>query len=86
MSWIKSGAQCVCVDAYGAPLLEAGKTYTVHSYDGGWLRVAGVYDTGGRIAGWFPSRFRPIISRTQEQDIAMFKRIADTVPSLEDAE
>lgn len=39
------------------------------------------YDTG-----YFVDRFRPIVTRSIEQDVQMFKRIAETAPSLEDAE
>jgi len=86
-SWIKPGAKCVCVDTGGYPLLKEGAVYEVLSYDDGWLRLVGVIDKGrGRAAGWLPKRFRPLLTKTIEQDVQMFKRIADTAPILEDAE
>lgn len=90
-SWAKPGVKCVCVDAdpdkgrcwHGtAPVV--GRTYTIvrikgFGYDGSPVAIFGGINNGApvRIA-----RFRPLVTKTQEQDIAMFKAMLAPTPHI----
>ena len=70
-----------------------GEIYTIRevvcsSVHGGTLiKLEGVPDRSGFAdEGYTIKRFRPLVTKTIEQDVQMFKRIAETAPSLEDAE
>jgi len=94
MSWAKVGAKCVCVDDSVAPYmgdrLIKGTVYTVIGFCGpDYTGAEGVvlkevksdYPFG---RGYRVERFRPIVTKTQSEDVAMFKRIADQVSNMED--
>ncbi len=95
-SWIKVGAKCVCVDPTyrgggrieDSHKLTKGAVYTISSVHTDWMGNPCVWVEGIEClsAGFHTDRFRPLVTKTIEEDIAMFKRIADTAPSLEDAE
>jgi hypothetical protein len=38
----------------------------------------------GFDVGYAIARFRPLVTKTQSEDVAMFKRIADQVPNMEE--
>lgn len=40
----------------------------------------------GFHCGYKASRFRPLVTKTQSEDVAMFKRIANNAPSMEEVE
>lgn len=98
MTWAKVGMKVVCVDASGVRSiqkpLELGAIYTVRE-----ISICMRYGDTGIILdeifneavdgfnlelGYFIRRFRPLIAQTIEDDIAVFKLIADNAPSLED--
>lgn len=90
-SWVKVGAKCISLydfhDAqkagFDAP--HRGAIYTVREIDEG----PGFYDCIRVVEitnplcddGWEPSwvihRFRPLVSKTEPEDLAVFRRIAD---------
>lgn len=95
-SWAKVGAKVVCIsnDFMGtgsqsdAKKLIVGSVYTIsfvgHSEIGGvYIRVRGIdcVSLGFRL-----DRFRPLVTRTQQQDVEMFLRLVDRVPSMETAQ
>ncbi len=96
MSWAKPGVKCVCIDSAPRGTSEGipawipveGEIYTVsfvyHRGDGKSGLVL-VEQTDNRRF-YEITRFRPLVTKTIEQDVQMFKRIAETAPSLEDAE
>ena len=87
-AWAKPGVKCVCVDAswHGlptSPLVEGAK-YTIRSvamYDGDL--VADFLEAQNPEDAKFPEsppgfridRFRPLVTKTQEQDVAMFRHL-----------
>ena len=74
-------AQCVNNEAMGttAPsVLRIGEKYEVESVWGECLILRGLRE---KENGWYAWRFRPVIERTEEQDVSMFKRIADSGPT-----
>lgn len=92
-SWAKVGAKCVCIDSAPRNTSEGfptwipveGEVYTIldiyHRADGKSGLIL-VEQTDHRRF-YEVSRFRPIVTRTQEQDVEMFVRLVDRVPSLE---
>ena len=90
-TWAKPGVKCVCVDAspdfYGEQSgLAQGQVYTVKG-DGGrdafgvfgirLVEIATRFDRYG--LGFNVNRFRPIVTRTQEQDLEHFLPLLNTV-------
>lgn len=85
-AWAKPGVKCVCVDADGSETLVHGGVYTVRSTcvagplwaDAGsvGLRLYEIILPVDRLDGIEPgyrvSRFRPLVTRTQEQDLELF--------------
>jgi len=99
MTWAKVGMKVVCVDAdprtfnhlpgivVGDFALEDKAIYTIR-----WVgetlglttvRLVGLADRPHE-RGYSLSRFRPLVTKTQSEDVAMFKRIADQVPNMEE--
>lgn len=87
-SWAKPGVKCVCLDDRweGASPLKKGATYTIHAITLGEGRHPGVKVTRGMglllveaenphqpSVGFSAARFRPLITRTQEQDLELFR-------------
>lgn len=88
-SWAKFGAKVACVDAnfYGhgslrdARKLIVGTVYTISHViptDIGLCAVLCEIQT--ESLGYMLSRFRPLVTRTQEQDVEMFLRLANDTP------
>lgn len=91
-AWAKPGVKCVCVDAAGtwgpdAPIENA--VYTVRRVwvdeDGDTVmdfvelqRRQEACEAWGRQLGYFVHRFRPLITRTQEQDLEHFLPLLKT--------
>lgn len=76
-SWAKVGAKVVCVDdsydctgAGKEPLITAGTVYTVESISDPYIRLLEVEGAFSRYGGYRWRRFRPLVTRSQEQDIA----------------
>lgn len=101
MSWAKAGMKVVCIDASPngrhTVLPVEGKVYTIckvswwdwrngNSGLGVWLTEIRRPIAYGFEQPWGIRRFRPIVTKTQFEDVQMFKRIAAVAPSLEDAE
>ena len=87
-SWAKPGVKCICIsDAIGTadgfpprfPLFQKGQIFTVSGIDT-WrgmtfLRFVGENPLhAGHIEG-----FRPLITKTLSEDIALFKAISEDV-------
>lgn len=94
MTWAKVGMACQCISDFwdsrggGGPskggrytivgvYLNPANLVTLHFAECyGWLD-----ENSGKVFGWSVKNFRPIVS--QEDDIAVFKSIADQVPNME---
>ncbi len=102
MSWAKVGMKVVCVDSRFVGVskspLRKGRVYTIKAKTA-WCGNMGTYvlpttslflaetrNPHSSNGGFAIERFRPLVTKTIEHDVQIFKRIADTVPSLEDAE
>ncbi len=100
MSWAKVGMKVVCVDSLFLgqklqPLVE-GEVYEIVGFTAKakygryrndiHVRLRGVDNPFAVGLGFGLRRFRLLVTKTIEQDVQMFKRIAETAPSLEDAE
>lgn len=82
-SWAKPGARCVCVDKsfYGhghkndADKLVVGGIYTIDFVftDKRGVICVRLQGVTNESAGYMVSRFRPLITKTQEHDVALFK-------------
>lgn len=77
-SWARVGAKVVCVDAGPGPVrhsvapLVKGTLYTIASTEWGSVieaPIIRIVESRGRF-GLF--RFRPLVTRTQEQDISAY--------------
>lgn len=91
MSWAKPGVKCVCVDADSPPRsgiwlgdrLVAGATYTIVAVTSSPLGLVGVTlleaDTPNPCGYWL-ARFRPLVTKTQEQDVAKFRHLLTPSP------
>lgn len=89
-SWVKPGAKCVFVDHTPGlnpnPASRKGDICEILEVDTiqGHLAVRAREINGRWVHGYNEwakaSRFRPLISKTQEQDIEMFLRIASPSP------
>lgn len=100
-AWARPGVKCVCVDASpgktpGLATLVTGRVYTIRTVEdcgqyGIGLILAEVrnatlfYTTGVSEPVYRVDRFRPLITRTQEQDVALFRQIIAQVPAGVDA-
>jgi hypothetical protein len=81
-SWAVPGARVVVVDNGPTPLgnasgLSLNQIVTIKSirFDGCLL-----IDAGRPRYGFRPSRFRPLVTRSHEQDMAIFRPILDQIP------
>lgn len=96
--WAKPGVKCVCVDNDEHPELVVGRDYTIISSRAPWVLAQGKYGNKSRflievsgVRNWDGSvffaveRFRPLITKTQEQDVALFRHILDGLPIGENA-
>lgn len=85
-SWAKPGVKCVCVDDRRAPFgspspFARGGVYVVEDVnDLGNIKIAGVPQVDN-VWFWKVERFRPLVTKTQSEDIEMFLRIASKAPS-----
>lgn len=93
-SWAKPGVKVVCVDNTGHPELVMGAVYTIigcrpYEYSersGGKFANTKLCVKLDKVRNWSAipdyavERFRPLVTKTQDEDVAMFKRIADDVP------
>lgn len=98
-SWARVGMRVVCIDATRRLMsgripwlpLTLGAVYTLADtgIDEGDDIVFLVEQRNpslfGRDCGYLLRRFRPLISRTQKQDTAMFRQLVDELPILERA-
>lgn len=99
-SWAKVGAKCVYVHRHNGQVtrkpLEYMGVYTIRTVvSHPYLNEIGIYLEGvvneihplyGMEKGYSLSAFRPLVTRTQEQDVEMFLRLVDRVPNMEVAE
>lgn len=87
MTWAKIGVKCICIkggawrmvkDGIRSPELPSfGEECVIDAIQDDYIWVAG-------YEGWFAiCRFRPLTTKTIEDDISVFKRIADQVPNME---
>lgn len=94
-SWARKGVKCICIDPAfigGSAGLVAGQVYTIAKMFRGKGSV-GPYKTGVVVVleglqnpfssdGAFSiARFRPIITKTQAEDVALFHKIITTIPA-----
>lgn len=97
-AWAKPGVKCVCVDAVmqGPSPLERGAVYELASiipaqpaFIGRYrapaanVRLKGVSNPYNSTGTFAVERFRPLITRTQEQDVAAFHHHLAGAPVLE---
>lgn len=94
-AWVRVGAKCVCVDnsahrTDGAALLIKGAVYTIRAIEdcgphGFGLLLVEVVNSPVRYVSGFSEpvyridRFRPLVTKTQEQDLALFSHLLDGV-------
>lgn len=91
VGWTSSDASMASM--FNIAHLELDRVYTIREVvnrPGGMALL--LDEISNDVGGWFDfemayaiERFRPLTTQTIEADTAMFKRIADTIPSLEDA-
>lgn len=78
--WAKPGVKCVCFRQLPLQFIKPGPTvYTIESafICGGDLHLTFVgVENGGELA----ECFRPIVTRTQEQDVEMFLSLLNPSP------
>jgi hypothetical protein len=99
MTWAKVGMKVVCINSdpsvfshlphngTGDFHLAKGSTYTIRWVgEANGLQTVKLSELPDRTSdfGYALSRFRPLVTKTQSEDVAMFKRIADQVPNMED--
>lgn len=92
-SWAKPGVKCVCVDdvprggVVRSPHPPVGVTLTIKGVSpdyfgrGVHLHISGypnVCPIVGHDVGWRISRFSPLVTRTQSQDLALFTPLLET--------
>jgi hypothetical protein len=95
-TWAKPGVKVVCVDVSGGPwvgdILVKGNVYEIEKV--GLSPVTGrpvLYLVGntnlhyGVVTGYLIRRFRPLITRCQEQDAHLFRRLLNGLPVEENA-
>lgn len=93
--WAKPGAACVCVDVISRlnglslPSLVEGRVYTIEAigpYPVGRFKgspcvwLLGVPNKADTFKAFLLERFRPLVSRTQEQDVEMFLSLLNPSP------
>lgn len=99
-SWAKPGVKCQCVDATEHPEITVGAIYTVvkatppdrflltagkFASSSLWVYLAEADNRIGSLKCFAVERFRPLITKTQEQDVALFQHILDGLPVGESA-
>lgn len=98
MTWAKVGMKVVCVDelfiGQSIQPLVKGTVYEITGFtakasygryrDDTHVSLKGVCNPFAIGRGFGIGRFRPLVTKTQSEDVAMFKRIADQVPNMED--
>jgi len=90
-SWAKPGVKCVCVDVRGEPgkHLAKGGIYTISAKmanrgNTGLFRnvlsfvLVEVRNPLSPNGGFAAIRFRPLVTRTQSQDLALFTPLLET--------
>ena len=79
-AWAKPGVKCVCIsgphDAIATGTLVVGRIYEIaerldHPEHGVLVRLAAVTGPNGETGKYKVSRFRPLITKTIEQDVQM---------------
>ncbi|MHA6731773.1 hypothetical protein [Devosia sp. A369] len=92
-AWAKPGVKCVCIESNDPNTIVpkhmwpmVNEVYTVHEL---WIDEAGdpfpVLEELDPNLVCTPDFFRPLITKTQEQDVALFRHILDGIPVEEDA-
>lgn len=84
-AWAKPGVKCVCVRRSSFSDFQPGpRVYTIKAVfgDGGRLHATFMEQASG---GELLERFRPIVTRSQEQDVSLFTHHLDGLPIGEDA-
>lgn len=93
-AWAKPGVKCVCVLGVknGPALREVCTISAVEASKGKlWLYLEGYdawrhFEDGRRERhSWCSTAFRPIVSRTEDQDISLFVHHLESTPVGEDA-
>lgn len=77
-SWAKPVVRCVCVSKKGTLVL--GRQYTVLEVLEFEQKLYVTVDSPPDVLGnssYLPSRFKPLVSRDQDQDVELFQRIAN---------
>lgn len=88
-SWARVGAKVVCVDdtaILGSLPLSVGSIYTIvgvtvppkNKHRVGRLLLADVTNPLTGDGAFGITRFRPLITKSQEQDVAIFRHLLDT--------
>lgn len=83
-SWAKPGVKCVCVEPVEA--LVKGSVYTIERllWADAWgemgVVILGYRSPDNKQGGYRLSRFRPLITRTQSQDVELFRSLLTALP------
>lgn len=92
--WAKPGARCICVDVslpasgiWTGDVLVKGRTYTIEGLvaKGGLLLIE-ARQARYPIYGYFAWRFRPLVTRSHEEDMTVFRKIASNLPTAKEME
>ncbi len=96
-SWAKPGVKCVCIlnaipGGYGDEKLPVkGVTYTVRAVhvdgDASWLqeiRNPRRHYADGEEVCFLTEGFRPLITKSQDEDVALFRRLLADAPLSEE--
>lgn len=85
-AWAKPGVKCVCVEF--TPIYIGARPHPADPVDGGVYTILGVWhDEDGTFLqlaecdgdyGYEISDFRPLITRSQEDDVALFRKLLVT--------
>ena len=96
-SWARVGAKCVCIgrnplwDGLPVATPAVGEEYTIREVQGDAVLLVEIHnrpiwfvpELGGpgepNFGVW---RFRPLVTKTQDQDVAMFKSLLTPAPEL----
>ena len=100
-AWARPGVKVVCVDArqsLGPNVLVEGAVYEIaavftsriNSVRRGYgdhllVTLVGEANPYSSSGGWMAERFRPIVTRTQEDDVALLLRLLTDLPVGEEA-
>lgn len=93
-AWAKPGVKCVCVDAGAGRFemddsqLEAGRIYTILEITSEFsvpaVRLVELKaETEDEVGYFHLRRFRPLITKTQEQDVALFTQLLTNIRESE---